>query len=134
MQITKAFSTATLGLGLALTAPLAAPLAAQEAQMTPGADAGTQYSSEQLTAFVTAAMAVNEVDVRYQESLAQADDPAEQQQLIESANVEMMSAVEETPGITLEEYMEIGQAAEANPELNAQLIAMLQDMQQQQIQ
>ncbi|MFC7703827.1 DUF4168 domain-containing protein [Plastorhodobacter daqingensis] len=133
MQFTKTFSTATFALGLGLAAPLATPLMAQDA-VAPEAQssveaAGAQFSVEQLTAFVSAALAVNEVDQRYQAQVMEAQDPATQQELIESANAEMIQAVEDTPGITLEEYMQIGQAAEADAELNARLIAMVQDAQ-----
>ncbi len=127
MQFTKTLSTAALALGLAVAGPLMAQDAAPAA---PEAEA-SQYSVAELSAFVTAALAVNEVDQRYQVQVMETEDPAEQQQLIEAANGEMIAAVEQTPGITLEQYMEIGQAAEADPELNARLIAMVQDLQAQ---
>ncbi|MFD1913908.1 DUF4168 domain-containing protein [Halodurantibacterium flavum] len=140
MQFTKTLSSAAVALGftaggfalpaLAQDAPLAPEAQAPvEAPLAPEAQAGTAYTNEALTAFVQAALAVNEVDQRYQAQVMEAQDPAVQQELIESANAEMIQAVEETPGITLEEYMEIGQAAEADPELNARLIAMVQEVQ-----
>ena len=49
---------------------------------------------------------------------------AERQALAEEANTAIRGAIDETPGITVEEYVAIGQAAQENPDL-AQRITVL---------
>lgn len=116
---------------LALAAPLAlAPIAglAQDAAAEPetAAPEATMPSFDEATlqAFVDAVVAIEEVRADYQPQVteaAEADRPA----LIEEANVAMMSAVEETDGITVDEYLAVNEAASQDPELAQRIVALL---------
>jgi hypothetical protein len=116
MRLTKALSTAALIAGLGLSAPALA----QEAQ----------YDEAVLEAFVTAAIAITEVEQEYTAQLAEATSEAEQQELIAAANEQIIGAIESTPGVDVETYIEISEAAQADPDLSQRLIAMAQEQQE----
>jgi hypothetical protein len=52
--------------------------------------------------------------------------------LTQQANAEIEAAVEKTGGITVEEYKQIAQAAQADPELTARIEKIFRDQTQQQ--
>jgi len=70
-----------------------------------------------LDSFVTAALAIDEVRNSYVAQLQTIEDEAAQQALIEEANVAIVQAVENAEGISLEEYVAIGEAASTNPDV-----------------
>lgn len=123
-------------LAIALAAPLAlAPLAAfaQDTTVEPetaSPEAATlAFDEAKLQAFVDAVVAIEDVRADYEPQVtaaAEADRPA----LIEEANVAMLAAVEETDGITLDEYLAVNEAAAQDPELAQRIVALLpEDMQ-----
>ncbi len=128
----------------ALIAAPVAPVMAQTAQDDPAAaEAPVQaapetlpetpsagFSEETLTSFVDAAMQVQAVQQDYMAQIEAAPEDAEKQALVQEAQTEMASAVEETEGMDVQTYNEIGQAAQTNPELNERILAMLQTRQQ----
>ncbi len=126
MTKVKTFTTAATALGLAF-APLiaAAPVLAQEADMAPQSTA--EYSDEMLSAFVVAALDVADLRQTYQARLEAAPTPEEQQAIVDEANNEIMGVVESAEGITVEEYIEIGQTAAADPALNERIIGLMQE-------
>lgn len=146
-QITT-FATAGAALGLALFALTTGPAAAQEAsgdtaqesaQESAPAESGTEtgtetgtdtasaYSDEQLRAFVAAALEVAELRQGYQDRIEEATDAAAQQAIVDEANAEILAIVEEADGISVEDYIEIGQTAAADPALNARIVALMQE-------
>jgi hypothetical protein len=129
MNINKTIATATTTLGLAL-APMiaAAPAFAQDVEVTQeGVEAGAQYSDEMLEAFVMAALDVAELRQTYQDRLEAAPSPEEQQVIVDEANNEILGVVEQAEGISIDQYIEIGQMAAADPELNARIIGLMQE-------
>lgn len=117
MAFNRTLAPAALAFGMAMGGLGAMPAAAQ-AEVS-GAEMIEQ--DEKLDAFIDAAMAVADVRDAYLESLQGAQSEEEQNEIIEAANTAILEAVEETPGITVDEYIAIGDAAAADPELNAQL-------------
>lgn len=111
-----------LGLGVAT---LAAPALAQETAPPPVAG---DFTDSQLEAFAMAALKVAEIRDNYQLALAEAGSEAEQQELIVEGNDAMLAAVDETPGITVEEYIVIGETAAADPELGERLATLIETM------
>lgn len=85
--------------------------------------AGSEYDEETLRAFVAAAVSVGDLRADYAAQVAEAADEAAAQALIVEAQTEMMKAVEAAEAITVEEYIEIGNAAQSNPELAEWLTA-----------
>ncbi|MBE9639924.1 DUF4168 domain-containing protein [Salipiger mangrovisoli] len=105
-------------------APAEAP--AQAPEQTPAAPAA-EFSETQLTAFVDAAAQVQAVQQDYMVKIDAVEEPEGKQKLVEEAQAEMADAVNETEGMDVDTYNQIGQAAQANPELNERIIAMLQE-------
>lgn len=128
MRFAKPLALPAAALALALAAPLAAPVpallgspaTAQEAAPAPTID------DAQLQAFVAALREVDAIEQRYGAELEGAQSDEARQGVIAEANDAMVQAIEETPGITVEEYIGVLQQAQADPELNARIMAMLQ--------
>ncbi len=117
MFLKRPLTSAALATGIAFGALATAPVLAQTA--TPGAELVEQDGM--LDAFIDAAMNVAEVRDGYLEQLQTAETEAEQTEIIEMANNAILTTVEDTPGITVDEYIAIGEAAAADPELNQML-------------
>lgn len=104
------------------TAPIAVlPAMAQEAT------GSAAVSDAELDAFVGAYKDVVVIEQEYGARLQDAGDEAEQQALISEAQAEMTQAVEDAPDIEVDRYIEILQIAQADPELQADLTAKMQD-------
>ena len=114
---------AAAGIAAALLTGAAMPLTAQ----TAGGEA-VAVTEDDLNAFATAAIAVAEVHETYLARIGAASDEAEQAQLAEEGNMAMVAAVEDTPGITLDRYIEIGAAAEADEELGLRIVMLIEEM------
>lgn len=104
---------------LAMAAPIGgAALAEQAPAMT--------IEDEQLAAFVNALQAVDTLEQQYSATLADAESEAERQSVIEEANEAMANAIEETPGITLDQYIAILQQAQSDPALTERIMGKLE--------
>jgi hypothetical protein len=109
------FSPRLLGaaiVGLMLGIAAIAPLRAQSQADIPDA---------KLESFVVAALAVNDLMAEWSPRIEGARDENEANTLRQQAQSEFVQAVEQTEGITIEEYQTIGQAAQQDPELNARI-------------
>ncbi len=115
-----------LASGVAMAALLAAPAVGQTDAVPAPSVSADEITEAQLEAFADAAMRVAEIRDEYQAALAQAESEAEQQELVAEGNNAMLTAVEDAPGITIEEYIIIGEAAAANPELGDRLAMMIE--------
>lgn len=130
MAMTRWTSTAlaaavAMGLGSA-----AAPSLAATAEPFDLAQANT-FGEEKLEAFVVAMLEVENIRRTYSQAVAQADDDQARAGLIEEAGAEMVQAVEETPGITLDEYNAISEAAQTDPDLAQHLNRLIGEQAQQ---
>jgi Domain of unknown function (DUF4168) len=85
------------------------------------AQSQTDISDAKLESFVVAALAVNELMQEWSPRIEGAQNEDEANTLRQQAQSEFVEAVEETDGITLDEYQTIGQAAQQDPELNARI-------------
>ena len=129
MQIFKPFAATAVAAGLAFAGAVALPATAQEA--APEAVAPAEFTDAQLEAFAQAAIEVTDIQSEYAMALNELDeeqDQAEHEQLIEEGNAAMLAAVEDNPAITLDEYLEIAEAAAADPELGERISMLIQDM------
>ncbi|WP_164870880.1 DUF4168 domain-containing protein [Mesobaculum littorinae] len=101
--------------------------------MAPDTQAGTEmqassdFSDEQLDSFVDAAMDVAALRQDYAMRMNEAESDEARQTLVDEANTEMRSVIEEADGITVDEYIEIGEASAADEELNERIVTMLRD-------
>lgn len=91
------------------------------------AQAQTEFSDQQLESFVVAALAVDELIREWNPRIQAAEDEAQAAQLREEANAALMETIAKTDGITIEQYQEIGQAAQSDPQLAARINEIYQE-------
>lgn len=80
-----------------------------------------------LESFVIAALDVSEIAQGFETQMQAAGSDEARQALANEARDAMVAAVEETDGITVEEYVAITQAAQVDQSLNARVMEMLAD-------
>jgi Domain of unknown function (DUF4168) len=112
--VKKVLLTAVLAFALATSGPV-------------WAQAEPQFSDQQLESFVIAALAVDKLIREWNPRIQAAEDNAEAAQLREQATGELAAAIARTDGITVEQYQEIGRAAQADPDLKARIDAIYQE-------
>jgi hypothetical protein len=88
----------------------------------PNAIAQNVLDKAKLDAFVTAALAVETVMGKWSPRIAGAADDREASMLHEQAVSELTGVVENTAGITVEEYRDIARAAKNDTTLNAEIM------------
>jgi Domain of unknown function (DUF4168) len=81
----------------------------------------TEFSDQQLESFVVAALAVDDLIREWNPRIQAAENEEQAAQLREEANAALLETISETDGITIEQYQEIGQAAQGDPELAARI-------------
>ena len=77
--------------------------------------AAEQYDQAKLELFVTAALAVNKLVEQWTPRIQGAQNETEASQLREQANGELVAAIQQSNGISIEEYRQISQAAQTRP-------------------
>lgn len=102
-----------------------------EMETLPAPD-GLSFTDEQIQVFAVAFLEVQSIGQGYDAALQEAATAEEQQQLQMQAMDEMVLAVEQVEGITVEEYNAIFQAAQTDPELAQQLQAEIDQIVQAQ--
>jgi len=117
---------AALGLG-------AAPAIAQSSggqsgqQSAPQGEAMTAVTDEKLASFVDAAEKVRGVMEEYRPQLEDARNDEERAELEQAANDAIVAALEGTPGITVQEYVQIARAARQDEELYDRITTMMDE-------
>ena len=135
------FAAACLSAGVAFAAPAFAQDAAQPsapaaepptAQPTapavePTAPAGTaaDVSDEKLQSFAVAFAEVEKIKQEYSQRLQAAGSETEQQQIQTEAGQKMLQAVESTEGMSVDEYNQIIESAQADPSLAERLTKII---------
>ena len=90
--------------------------------------AGEEYSDTKLQSFADAVLAVNAVVEQWRPQIQAAPNETDAEQMAQQANEDMRAAVAGTEGITVEEYQEIAQAAQTDPQLMARIDQVFQEM------
>jgi hypothetical protein len=85
------------------------------------AQAQSEFSDQQLESFVVAAIAIDGVIREWNPRIQAAENEEQAAQLREEANAELLETISKAEGITIDEYQEIGQAAQNDPELAARI-------------
>ncbi len=99
--------------GLAFGGALAGPMTTPAAQAQQAGD----FSDNKLQSFAEAAVKLTNIRTEYQSQMQSMETDQERQQLQQQTNQRMAQAVEETDGISIEEYNEIAQASRADEQL-----------------
>lgn len=115
-KATARATTAAIALALA-----GAPMTMFVAQ-TAQAQATQEFSGEQIDAFAVALLEVSKVRDRYNAVLQRAETEDQQRAVIDEANTEILGAIENTEGVTVEEYRSIAEAAQQDQELNDRIM------------
>ncbi|WP_238547739.1 DUF4168 domain-containing protein [Meridianimarinicoccus roseus] len=127
MPYSKAFAAAA-GLSLALAGGVA-PFAAL-AQESAQAEAADRYDDATLERFVLAALEVGAVRQAYVPRVQGAANEEEARAIAEDARSEMQAAVEQVDGMSVDTYVEIGEAATDDEALAARITEIAQRVQQ----
>jgi hypothetical protein len=91
--------------------------------------AAEQYEQAKLESFVNAALAVNRLVEQWTPRIQGAQNETEATQLREQANHELVAAIEQSNGISVDEYRKISQAAQSDPQLMARITEIFDQMQ-----
>ncbi|KPP86856.1 MAG: protein of unknown function containing DUF4168 domain [Rhodobacteraceae bacterium HLUCCA08] len=125
MTLKKTFFTTLAATGMAVASFAAVPAVAQVMD-APAAPA--DVDDVELDAFVEALASVMEIEESYAARLGEAEgDEAMQQELMEEARAEMVEAVNETPEMDVERYLEILELAQTDPDLSAELVERMEN-------
>jgi hypothetical protein len=104
-------------------------VAASLAFSAAGAAQAQEYDQQKLESFVVAALEVNRLVEQWTPRIQGATDESEAAQMRDQANGELVSAINQADGITIDEYREISQAAQADPTLMERIAEIFDDMQ-----
>jgi Domain of unknown function (DUF4168) len=113
-SVRKTLSAAVLALALAASGPA-------------WAQTQTEFTDQQLESFVVAALAVEELIRQWNPRIQGAENAEQAAQLREQASTELVDTINRTEGITVEEYQQIGQAAQGDPDLAARINEIYQE-------
>lgn len=128
---------ATVTFAAAGTAPLlaqnteSAPAAPAPAQPEMSAPAAADFTDDQLEAFAVAFVEVSQIGQQYDQQLQNAEGDEEMMDLQMQAQEEMVTAVEGTDGISVDEYNAIYTALQSDPEVGERVQSMIQEKMQQ---
>lgn len=112
-------AAAGLAFGGAITGPVTTPAAqAQEAG---------DFSDAKLQSFAEAAIKLSQIRSEYQAEMGSMETDQERQQLQQQTNQRMAQAVQQTDGISIEEYNEIATASRADEELAEKVNEYIKD-------
>lgn len=118
--LTRLFGAAVLAsaLGIAFNTPL---LAQSQEQPQAQNQEQTSIPDAKLESFVVAAIEVQDLIQQWSPRIENAESEDQAAEMREQANTELAEAIDETQGISVEEYQEIGQQARQDPQLNARI-------------
>ncbi|WP_274424106.1 DUF4168 domain-containing protein [Chelativorans sp. YIM 93263] len=117
LRTRELFTAGFLSVGIAF-APQAL---AQETEQAPAAAETTDISEEKLESFVVAFQQVEAVKEDFTQQIESAASDEEQQGLRNEAGQAMLQAVEDTDGISVDEYNQVLRSAQNDPELAERL-------------
>ncbi|WP_297770012.1 DUF4168 domain-containing protein [uncultured Roseovarius sp.] len=124
MPVRTTLKATTTAIALAFAA---APMAAITAQSA-AAQSAESYSAEELDIFTTALLEVASVRQKYTPRMQSAETEDQQAAIIEEANAEITTVIEETDGMTIDKYTEIARAASEDQALNERIVKRVQAM------
>jgi hypothetical protein len=80
-----------------------------------------EFTDQQIESFVVGALAVDKLIREWSPRIQGAKDAEHAAQLRDQASAELVETIERTEGLTLEQYQDIGRAAQNDPELAARI-------------
>ena len=132
MQFTRTTFALAAAFGLAVSAAPGIAAAGQTPMTVAQAQTPTQtsFSDEKLQAFASAAVAVRDIRQEHAQKIQGVTDKEKHAEIVDESIQKMTTAVEEEPGITVEEYNQINQASQNDQDLAQKIQAYLQEAEQ----
>jgi len=127
MQSTRTIFAVAAAFGLAVSAAPAVAASSGPSPMVMAQAAQTSYSDEKLESFANAAVAVREIREEHAQKIEGVTDEEKHAEIVDETIKEMTGAVEDEPGISVEEYNEINQASQSDEALAQKIQAKLQE-------
>lgn len=121
MKLKQYLTSTILAAGMAMTPVLASQAVAQAQAPVEAPDIA--MDDNMIDAFIVAALAVAETRESYIAQLEGVTDEEQQMAIIQEADAAILQVVEDTPDISVDEYIAIGEAASVDPELAAEIDA-----------
>jgi len=109
--------------GLTFCGALAGPIATPSAQAQEARD----FGDEKLQSFAEAAVKLTQIRSEYQAQMGSAETDQQRQQLQQQTNQRMAQAVEQTDGISIEEYNKIAQASRSDQQLAEKINSYIEE-------
>jgi len=129
MKIARPTLAAVAALGMVFGAASLAGVATTPAaaQQAPEAGEAPMVDDETLRSFAVAALEIRQINETYQPQFEAAQSPEEQREIAMAADAEMVRAVENVPGIDVDQYNLIAQAARDNPQIMQQINTLVME-------
>ncbi|MGL4414298.1 MAG: DUF4168 domain-containing protein [Roseinatronobacter sp.] len=121
MKLKQYLTSTILAAGMAMTPVLASQAVAQAQAPVEAPDIA--MDDNMIDAFIVAALAVAETRESYIAQLEGVTDEEQQMAIVQEADAAILQVVEDTPDISVDEYIAIGEAASVDPELAAEIDA-----------
>jgi hypothetical protein len=125
--ILSGISAFALGMGAVLGSASAQDAAPAAHQVEAPAATAPAVDDSKLESFAVAFIEVTKVTQSYKPQIDAASTPEDQQRLQQEAGKRMVEAVNESDGITVDEYNQIIQAAQTDPELAQRINSHISD-------
>jgi enoyl-CoA hydratase/carnithine racemase len=126
LTISPKLTAAMTAVALGLATPVVAQQDQQQAQVPQ--IAADEVTDGQVDAFVKAALAVEEVRGIYLPQIQEAENEAARESLMDEANTEAMTAIEDVQGVSPRQYLAIARAAQSDETLNERINVELRSM------
>ncbi len=121
MKLKQYLTSTILAAGMAMTPVLASQAVAQAQAPVEAPDIA--MDDNMIDAFIVAPLAVAETRESYIAQLEGVTDEEQQMAIVQEADAAILQVVEDTPDISVDEYIAIGEAASVDPELAAEIDA-----------
>ncbi len=126
MQFSRTTLAIAAAFGLAVSAAPGIAAASQSPMIVAQAQQQS-FSDDKLRSFASAAIEVREIREQHAQKVEGVTDEQQHATIVDETITKMTAAVEEEPGITVEEYNQINQASQSDPELAQKIQAFLQE-------
>lgn len=129
MQFTRTTLALAAAFGLAVSVAPGVAAAGQTPMITAQAQQQQQqsFSDDKLRSFASAAVEVREIREDHAQKIEGVTDEDEHAKIVDETIQKMTTAVEDEPGITVEEYNQINQASQNDQELAQKIQTYLQE-------
>jgi hypothetical protein len=97
--------------------------------LVPGSGQAAEFSDSQIKSYVTAWTSINQLAEQLKPRVEAATTEGQKAEMFKQFNIQMIQLIEQTEGIGPDEYANIMEAAQSDPELSERIFAMLQAVQ-----